>query len=57
VMAIGGYDPRWDAVEDLELLHRLWGRTRFYFLDRFEFVYQRRTAGVTGRLRTDSLAD
>jgi GT2 family glycosyltransferase len=54
VMTVGGYDPRWDGVEDLELLHRLWGRTRFYFLDRFEFVYQRRTEGVTGRLRAES---
>jgi hypothetical protein len=54
VLAAGGYDARWDGIEDLDLFHRLWGRTRFHFLDRFELVYRRRAAGVTGRLRAQS---
>jgi hypothetical protein len=50
----GGYDPRWEGIEDFDLLARLAERSRFYFLDHVAFVYQRRPGSLTDRLRARS---
>jgi GT2 family glycosyltransferase len=52
----GGYDRRWEGIEDFDLLVRLAERTRFYFLDHVAFVYQRRPGSLTERLRSRSEA-
>jgi glycosyl transferase family 2 len=52
----GGYDRRWEGIEDFDLLTRLAETTRFYFLDRVAFVYQRRPGSLSAGLRLRSEA-
>ena len=54
VAATGGYDLRWEGMEDYELLARLSDRTPFHVLTATAFVYQRRRESLSGQLPTRS---
>ncbi|MDO8729892.1 MAG: glycosyltransferase [Candidatus Omnitrophota bacterium] len=48
--AAGGYHPGLKVAHDTNLLMRLWGKTRFYFIDRCVYVQRLRSGSLTDRL-------